>query len=144
MARRRWDTDERGHGVGDARSSLGAIQELADLAASSEWVAEDPEAHLLPGLRDRIEISGLRLEGAEVQPDGALRVRLTSATKQSRREIRQSVWAIIGGAAELTSLVRETAGDGSINFEVVTGIPPEDGGFATHGHTLRVEVAQPE
>jgi len=117
MARRRWDTDERGHGVGDARASLGAIQELADLAASSEWVAEDPEAHLLPGLRDRIEISGLRLEGAEVQPDGA---------------------------AELTSLVRETAGDGSINFEVVTGIPPEDGGFATHGHTLRVEVAQPK
>src|SRR2546430_15285326 len=97
MARRRWDTDERGHGVGDARSSLGAIQELADLAASSEWVAEDPEAHLLPGLRDRVEISGLRLEGAKVQPDGALRVMVTSATKQSRRGVPQTGLSVHGG-----------------------------------------------
>lgn len=141
---RRWDTDERGHGVADARVSLPAIQQLAELAGAREWVAEDPEAHLLPGLRERIEISGLNLEEAALEPDGVYRIRLASAAKQSRREIRQSVWAILGGVAELTSLVRETQADGAIRFEVVTGIPPGEGRFATHGHTLRIEVDQPE
>ena len=141
---RRWDDDERGHGVGDARASMPAIQELAELAGAPEWVAEDPEAHLLPGLRERIEISGLNLEEAAVGPDGAYRIRLASGLKQSRREIRQSVWAILGGVAELTSLVRETRTNGAIRFDVVTGIPPGEGRFASHGHTLRVEVVQPE
>jgi hypothetical protein len=140
---RRWDDDERGHGVGDARGSLPAIEQLAELATAREWVAEDPEAHLLPGLRERIEISGFSLDEIAVEADGGLRVRLASAARQSRREIRQSVWSILGGVAELTSLVRETQADGTIAFEVVTGIPP-GGRFASHGHTLSIEVVQPE
>lgn len=140
---RRWDTDERGHGVGDARASLPAIEQLAELAGAQEWVAEDPESHLLPGLRERIEISDLTLDNVAVEPDGTLRIRLASTATLSKREVRQSVWAILGGVAELTSLVRETQQDGTITFEVVTGIPP-GGRFATHGHTLRVEVDQPE
>jgi hypothetical protein len=139
----RWDDDERGHGVADARSSLPAIQELAELAGAPDWVAEDPEAHLLRGLRERIEISGLVLVEARVEPDGTYRVLLALSAKQSRREIRQSVWSILGGIVELTSLVRETVDGGAVTFEVVTGIPP-GGRFATHGHTLRIEVAQPE
>jgi hypothetical protein len=142
MTSRRWDTDARGHGVADARRSLEAIRELAQLAESGDWVAEDPEAHLGPGLRERVETSGLSLEGVEVEPDGALLVHLASATKQSRREIRQSVWSIVGGIAELTTLVRETQKGTAVSFEVVTGIPP-GGQFATHGHTLRIEVDQP-
>lgn len=129
--------------MGDARSSLPAIQQLAELAGSRDWVAEDPESHLLPGLRERLEISGLSLEEATAEPDGGYRIRLASTTKQSRREIRQSVWSILGGVAELSSLVRETHDDGVIRFEVVTGIPP-GGRFATHGHTLHIEVTQPD
>ena len=141
---RRWDDDKRGHGVADARGNLPAIQQLAELAVTKDWVAEDAEAHLLPNLRDRIEISGLSLEAAEVEPDGALRVRLASATKLSREEIRESVWMILGGVAELTSHVRETRAGELVSFEMVTGIPPGDGPFTTHGHTLRIEVSQPE
>jgi hypothetical protein len=141
---RRWDDDKRGHGVADARGSLPAIQQLAELAVTKDWVAEDAEAHLLPNLRDRIEISGLSFEAAEVEPDGALRVRLASATKLSREEIRESVWMILGGVAELTSHVRETRAGELVSFEMVTGIPPGDGPFITHGHTLRIEVSQPE
>lgn len=143
MGARRWDDDERGHGVADARASLPAIQQLADLAGSRDWVAEDPEAHLLPGLRERIEISGLSLDEARADPDGTLTLRLASSTKLSRREIRQSVWSILGGAAELSSHVNETTADGVVRFDIVTGIPP-GGHFATHGHTLRVEVMQPD
>jgi len=142
MTSRRWDTDERGHGIADARGSLSSIKELAELAESRDWVAEDPEAHLLPGLRERIDMSGLSIASVEVEPGGSLHLRLTSATKQSRREIRQSVWSILGGAAELTTLVRETQHGDSVSFDVVTGIPP-GGRFATHGHTLRIDVEQP-
>ena len=139
MTSRRGDSDERGHGIADASASLPAIEQLAELAQSQEWVAEDPETHLLPGFRDRVDISGLSMESAQVQPDGSFSVRLVSSTKQSRREIRQSVWAILGGIAELTALVRETQNGNSTIFDVVTGIPP-GGTFATHGHTLRIEV----
>lgn len=142
MNERRWDSDERGHGIADARELLPTIQELAELAQQNEWVTEDPETHLMPGLRERAEISGLSIESTDVLADGLLVVRLSSSTKQSRREIRQSVWSILGGATELTTLVRESVAGNEIRFDVVTGIPP-GGGFATHGHTLRIEVVQP-
>ena len=140
---RRWDTDERGHGVASASGSLRALHELADLAGAENWVAEDPQTHLLPGLKDRIAISGLSLDDAGVDGDGTLRVRLSSATRLSRRELRQSVWSILGGAVELTTHVRETVTGGVVIFDVVTGTTP-GGHFATHGHTLRIEVAQPD
>jgi hypothetical protein len=135
----RWDGDERGRGVADARGSLDAIRELEVLADSAEWVAEDPEEHLLPGLREAIERSGLRLESTVVELDGMLLVRLTSSAGRSRRELRQAVWSILGGVVELASMVRETHAGNATAFEVVTGNPP-GGRFATHGHTLRIEV----
>lgn len=143
MTSRRWDTDERGEGVANARTSLPAIEELAQLAARERWVAEDPEAHLLPGLRDRIAITGLALDEVAVDADGALRLRLTTGTRLSRREIRQSVWSILGGAVEMTTHVRETNHGDTVKFDVVTGMAEDSGQFATHGHTLRVEVVQP-
>jgi hypothetical protein len=143
MTRRRWDNDERGRGVGDARASLPAIQQLAELAEATDWVAEDPEAHLLPGLREGVSSSGMKLSAFDVQPDGVLLVRLASPVKLSRRELRQAVWSILGGVAELTTLVSEAQSGDQVNFEVVTGIPPGEGPFATHGHTLRLEVDRP-
>src|SRR5579864_4443118 len=126
MTSRRWDADERGRGVADARASLPAIHQLVELAGLADWVAEDPEAHLLPGLRERIDISGLVIGSVEVEPDGALRVRLNSSAKQSRRELRQSVWSILGGVAELATFVRETRSANRISFEVVTGNPRDE------------------
>jgi hypothetical protein len=140
---RRWDSDERGRGVADARVSLPAIQQLAELAGSENWVAEDPEAHLLPGLRERVGISSLTIASVEVDPDGALRVRLASTTKQSRRELRQSIWSILGGVAELATFVRETRTSDGVSFEIVTGDPRDEGPFATHGHLLRLQVELP-
>jgi hypothetical protein len=140
---RRWDTDERGHGVADASASVPAIKQLAVLAETPHWVAEEPEQHLVPGLRERIAISGFSLDDIQVESDGALRVKLSSTARLSRREIRQSVWSILGGAVEMTTHVHETHSDGVITFRVVTGLPPGDGPFASHGHTLLVEVVQP-
>ena len=48
MTSKRWDTDERGTGAGHARDAAPAVQRLVDAMQQDGWVAEEPEAHLLP------------------------------------------------------------------------------------------------
>ena len=143
MSSRRWDGDDRGRGVAHARSAVPALDELSALAKTDGWIAEEPEKHLLPGIQDRVAISGLSLDESIVHDDGSFFVRLSSSVRLSRREIRQSVWSILGGVAELTTHVHESHEDGVARFDVVTGMPATGGEFATHGHTLRIEVVQP-
>jgi hypothetical protein len=135
---KRWDTDERGRGIGDASAHLPAINELADLAALPDWVTEDPEEHLLPGLRRGAEATGLTITSFAATPDGTFTVHVKGASGRSRREVRQAAWTALGAVAELATLVREVHGDDGVVFEVVTGNPA--GRFATHGHTLRLVV----
>src|SRR4029078_13649802 len=60
MAGRRWDTDERGHGVGPGDAFSPNVQELTDALPGSGWVAEEPEAHLLPHLQAACDEPGSR------------------------------------------------------------------------------------
>ena len=136
---RRWDTDERGHGIGAASAHLPAINELADLAARPEWVTEDPEEHLLPGLRRGTEATGLTITSFATTPDGVFTVHVKGAGEMSRREVRQAAWTALGAVAELTTQVREVKSDAGTVFEVVTG-QPDGGRFAAHGHSLRLVV----
>ena len=48
--RRRWDTDERGTGIGSGEPFLPNIAKLGDAMRDPSWVTEDPELHLLPHL----------------------------------------------------------------------------------------------
>lgn len=136
---RRWDADERGHGIGDASAHLPAINELAELAARPDWVTEDPEEHLLPGLRRGAEATGLTITSFAATPDGTFTVHVKGASGKSRREVRQAAWTALGAVAELATHVREVSTDAGTVFEVVTG-QPEGGRFATHGHSLRLIV----
>jgi hypothetical protein len=43
---RRWDDDERGHGVADARQLVPGARELVAAFDATNWIAEDPERHL--------------------------------------------------------------------------------------------------
>jgi len=135
----RWDTDERGNGIGDASAHLESINELAELAARPDWVAEDPEEHLLPGLRQGAEATGLTITSYAATPDGTFTVHVKGASGMSKRQLRQAAWTALGAVAELASHVRETHGDAGTVFEVVTGNPDSDR-FATHGHSLRLVV----
>ncbi len=137
---RRWDTDERGHGVASASSHLPAINELAELAGLPEWVTEDPEAHLLPGLRRGAEATGLTITSFDSDPEGRFTVHLKGASAMSKRELRQAAWTIIGAVAELSSHVRETRDDGGVSFDLVTGNPTGGGPFSTHGHSVRLVI----
>src|SRR5436190_13063298 len=48
---RRWETDARGHGIASGEAFAGNVRDLAAMMADPDWVAEDPEAHLLPHLQ---------------------------------------------------------------------------------------------
>ena len=137
---RRWDTDERGHGIASANAHLGAIGELARLAAREDWVAEDPETHLVPGLRRGAEATGLTITSFAFDPEGRFTVHFKGAAAMSRREVRQAAWTILGAVCELTTHVSEVVVDGDVTFDVVTGMGENAGTFATHGHSLRLVI----
>jgi len=136
--RKRWDTDDRFTGVADARAFAPAVEELAGLARRPGWVAEEPEAHLIPHLRGA-QVAGLRLSGWHTGEDGVLEAVAEYGAGESRGELRRQAWALIGTIAEPAASVRERPDGDSVIFEVVMGIP-DNGYFASHGHTLRLTL----
>jgi hypothetical protein len=142
----RWDPDERGIGVADARAYLGRLDALRAAAAEDGWVAEEPEAHLLPHIRRLVEDGGqLAIDGIATAPDGTFVVdlRWTGAADADRGTIRVAAYGLIGSVAEgITTIaeVRETSG---LVFEVVTGMLAGESAFAPHGHTLRLRIVAP-
>ena len=136
---KRWDADDRFVGVTDASGFAAAIEELAALARRPGWVAEDPYVHLVPHLR-AAAVEGLRLVSCRTRADGVLNVAVRHSPGMSRSEIRRQVWALIGTIAEAAASVRERADGDTVVFDVVTGIPDGTGPFASHGHSVRLEL----
>lgn len=137
---RRWEDDDRGRGIGDASAHVPALEELASLAAEPDWVAEDPEAHLLPGLRRGAEATGLTITSFASDHAGRFIVHLKGGAAMSRRDLRQAAWTILGCVAELSSHVSEVKDESGVTFDVVTGMPKDGAPFATHGHSLRLVI----
>src|SRR5579871_6025149 len=44
----RWDGDKRGRGIADAARLVSGATELVEAFGRTNWVAEQPEVHLLP------------------------------------------------------------------------------------------------
>jgi hypothetical protein len=65
----RWDGDDRGHGVGDAGHLVRGASELVAAFEQADWVAEQPELHLLPHVRDWCE-RDRRLAVLDARADG--------------------------------------------------------------------------
>ena len=142
MAARRWDGDERGEGVADAGSFAPGAAELVDAMRSPNWVAEQPELHLLPHLQRSCESLPLELVRARVTEDGSYDVELRWTGETDRiGEVRAAVFALVGGFAEVSTYVRQRRGADAVVFEVVTGILGENSVFSPHGHTVRLRVA---
>ena len=137
--RQRWDTDERFAGVADASAFASGVEELAELARRPGWVTEEPEAHLVPHLRDAT-IDGLQVVECQTRDDGVLAVTATHQPGASRSDIRRRAWALLGTIAEPAASVREHADGQAAVFEMVTGIPAGSGPFASHGHSLRLTL----
>ena len=139
--RRRWDGDERGHGVASGESHVPHARRLVRALEQSDWVAEDPELHLLPHLERAALGLGFGLGGASL--DGATyELRLTWLGGQGRRPLRRAAHALIGSVAEESTHVAEWVDGDAVVFEVATGMVVEDAHFAPHGHLLRLRITR--
>jgi hypothetical protein len=140
---RRWDTDNRGRGVASAAGATGDIERLVAEMAAPDWIAEDPEIHLLPHLRSFVERDGSpwQLNSAQVLPDGHYEVRLAWIGEHvSSGRLRAEVFALIGSVAEPSTHVRERHTDDGIEYEVATGILDGDANWVGHGHVIAIRV----
>ena len=146
MADRRWDGDERGDGVADASQFTAGAAELIAAMQRPNWVAEQPELHLLPHLARACEPLPLQILGTDTLDDGSYEVQLAwTGEEVGVGAIRASIFGLLGGIAEPSSYIRQrrvdTSGSGAtLTFDVVTGIVDEVP-FTPHGHTLRLSVS---
>jgi hypothetical protein len=143
--RRRWDDDARGIGVADARAWQPIVAELADAAGTDGWVAEDPEAHLLPHLEAAAASGPLAITAARTVADGTFEVDLdwVGEGEPSRQAIRSALHVLVATIAETVTILHEPTVEPGRVLEVLTGSADVDGPFAGHGHTLRFSVTVP-
>jgi hypothetical protein len=140
---RRWDTDERLRGVADASALLPHVDELRGLVTAEDWIAEDPEAHLVPHVEQLIAGQpGVTLTATRVVA-GTLELDLDLGAESSRGAIRELAYRIVAVVAEGVTLVRQVGNPDDAVFEAVTGMPPGASPFATHGHTIRIRIRSP-
>jgi hypothetical protein len=147
MTARRWDEDERGEGVADASHFAEGASQLIAAMRRPNWVAEQPELHLLPHLQQACEALPLRILDAHTSDDGAYDVQLSwTGQEVGVGAIRASIFGLLGSIAESSSYIRQRRrstddrSGGMLTFEVVTGMVDETP-FEPHGHTLRLIVA---
>ena len=138
----RWKGDERGAGVADAAAFAPGAEALVAAMRAPDWVAEEPELHLLPHLRRACESLPLRLVGTRTSDDGAFDVDLRW-TGEPRRlgDVKAAVFSLVGSFAESSTHVTQLEPDGdTVSFAVVTGMLGT-ALFVPHGHTVRLTVA---
>jgi hypothetical protein len=142
MNERRWDIDQRGRGIDDAAEHLPALQAFADAMQSHDWVAEDPQAHLLPHIEAscRALPNVWRLAGTETDVACfVVRLGWLRALGDSR-QLTRDVYTLLGAIAENGTFLHMSKRDGMVVVEVTTGMLDGEGPFRGHGHTLRLEV----
>ena len=146
MADRRWDGDERGDGVADAVHLADAAAELVAAMRRPNWVAEQPEVHLLAHLEAACESLPFEILETRAVDDGSYDVQLAwTGAEAGVGRIRAAIFSLLGVIAEPASYIRQrrlesSHGSGvTLAFDVVTGIVDEVP-FKPHGHTLRLSV----
>lgn len=141
----RWDGDDRGRGVAEAAALVPEVAKLVGAMEAPDWIAEDPELHLLPHLRHACGASGSAfvLEDASTVDASVLVVSLRWRGEGDRRTVTQAVWALLGSVIETSAFVHGPADDewgAAVGWDVVTGMLRPDTAFEPHGHTLRLVV----
>jgi hypothetical protein len=142
MGRRRWDTDERGHGLASGQAFSPNVAELAEAIGDPEWVAEDPELHLLPHLVAACSEADAPLRIASFRSEGEVFVVELEARDGTDPigELRRAAVALTATIAEESTHIRQRKKDGVIEFDVVTGSVAPETRFAPHGHLVRLRI----
>jgi hypothetical protein len=138
----RWDEDENYKGIASGEAFVPGVRRLIELMAEDDWIAEDPEMHLLPHIQNSTDrVRSLDLVRAEQIPHGVYEVKLRwEPTEATAGDLRSEIFSIIGSFAESSTEVEQKIVGDEIHFEVVTGMPSEETRFKTHGHLIRLRV----
>jgi hypothetical protein len=135
---RRWDTDERRHGIASGAPLLPHVQRLAEHLRRDGWIAEQPEAHLLPHLRDG---SAFQITGEHLRDDGVYEVALDLVSDAKGVNVLREAIRLLSAIAEPGFFVRQVDEN---TIDCATGVfdgdPP---GFASHGHLIRLIINRP-
>ena len=137
--KQRWDTDERGRGIASAAAFAPALERLLEAARQPDWVAEEPDNHLLPHVRRLCDEQGWTVS-AEL--DGAVLVLgVVLPAGSDRRELRAAGHALVGTFSEECTHIEQRQSNGAVELDVVTGMPDGSEQFAPHGHTVRLRLS---
>jgi hypothetical protein len=133
-------------GEGSASGQIPPVHELMDAMLRPDWVAEEPEEHLLPHIRALCEREGSPLRLISTASDGAVFLVNLEWTRPSvtARHITSAAYSLLGTFAESHTHVREQTVANAIDFEITTGLldldqPP----FKGHGHVVRLHITGP-
>ncbi len=145
MDERRWDIDDRGHGVGPGDAFAPNVQELAEALSGSGWVTEEPEAHLLPHLRSASEEPGSPWTITSwTIDDGVFVIDATwDGPWGSWDALRGDAFAFLGRIAEHSTHVRQRTLEDRVEFDTATGTLAGETPFAPHGHLVRLRIRRP-
>jgi hypothetical protein len=133
----RWSDDTRGHGVASAEPFIPALDRLRSAMAEATWVAEEPEAHLLPHISRVAEREGFGWSLISATVEDAVLVITLVQPDTGPRDLHEAAYALIGSFAESNTFMREGRNGDDTVFEVVTGMLDGDGAFVGHGHMVR-------
>jgi hypothetical protein len=139
----RWESDERGAGIADADRLLAGVGELVEAFGQPDWVAEQPELHLLPHIEAWCERDE-RLALVDAHADDSAAYVVDCEWRGAPGGVgraRAAVFALIGSFAESATYVRQRRVGERLRFEVGTGEIAPDARFAPHGHVVVINVA---
>lgn len=139
---RRWDIDEVGHGVASGELARPELARLDAALAAPDWIAEQPDAHLLPHIRRACEApgSGLSVVDWRIEHD-VLVVDLRADPDDSRRRRPpELLLPVVGTFIEPSSMVRIDERPDGTTLDVATGVLAGDTEFAPHGHLVRLRL----
>lgn len=145
MERRRWDIDERGHGVASGIELSPNVEELGDAMKGTGWVTEEPEAHLLPHLEAACSMPGSPWAISSWSIDDAvLVIELTWGGPWGTWDVlRADAFSFLGLVAEHTTHIRQRTIEDRVEFEMATGTLTGETPFVPHGHLVRLRISQP-
>jgi hypothetical protein len=129
--------------VAGASHHAAAVERLLEAMRMPDWVAEEPEVHLVPHIREALAAPGatLRVDGFETAAHGELVVRLRDSRPAAQRTpagLRAAAFALAGSFGETSTFVQERRDGARVEFLVVTGLL--EGRFTPHGHVVRLVV----
>ena len=139
---KRWDTDKHGHGVASAGRFVVPIMDLMLAAGEPDWIAEEPDSHLLPHLRRACEHEQSPVRFVDARFVGGIYIVELEwlASSVSPREVGAAAFGLIGAIAESSTNVVERVDGWVVLYDVVTGMVDGQTRWAPHGHAVQVRI----